>query len=552
MADQNKRPQYCLALSGGGVRSASYSLGVMSALDAHNVPDVPTLDKFDYISSVSGGGYASGYYYSQKYAKVQNVFSEKALLKLQEGLGNESAADKFIGPGLIFPLSPAVMHGTLALTSLPFSLLGSPGSSWLGTNYEFDLGHKYLGEGLDGSNINLKRAPRLKYLGEWVRDAHLPKFIFNASVFGDNKLEEIPRRDRVYEYGMYHEGSRATGFVKLDTHRLSLEGVRLDLERASLYEEINLDEYKNKYRIDLTKVVTISAAGTDAPLEGFWASIRAATGSYTGFYQPMTDGFYIGLYPEYLHHSDGGYSENLGAYSLIKRGCRHLIIVDAEEDPEYIFEAYRILKHDILDSASSVVDLSVIQIDREFRELQKLQAKWTTCGDTNKKCEAYRDKKPGWLDPEPEEKKGYFWTAPVMKGKGRFCKGDDCTFDVTYLKLSFDQRLANDQATLDERNWKRLPIKVEEPIPQPCKMSNVYPSEHFKSLKKSMKKETKKPVDEYDWSDTPILLQKENDDTAPPHYPTINQWLAPDQRKMLFHLGRAHMKMALCMGLPPR
>ncbi len=41
-----------LALSGGGIRSASFSLGVMQAL-AHN----GWLKKFDYLSTVSGGGY---------------------------------------------------------------------------------------------------------------------------------------------------------------------------------------------------------------------------------------------------------------------------------------------------------------------------------------------------------------------------------------------------------------------------------------------------------------------------------------------------------------
>ena len=41
-----------LALSGGGIRSATFSLGVMQALAKHN-----KLGKFDYLSTVSGGGY---------------------------------------------------------------------------------------------------------------------------------------------------------------------------------------------------------------------------------------------------------------------------------------------------------------------------------------------------------------------------------------------------------------------------------------------------------------------------------------------------------------
>ena len=41
-----------LALSGGGIRSASFALGVMQAL-AHK----GWLEKIDYLSTVSGGGY---------------------------------------------------------------------------------------------------------------------------------------------------------------------------------------------------------------------------------------------------------------------------------------------------------------------------------------------------------------------------------------------------------------------------------------------------------------------------------------------------------------
>ncbi len=44
-----------LALSGGGIRSASFCLGVLQGLAAHNL-----LKKFDYLSTVSGGGYLGG------------------------------------------------------------------------------------------------------------------------------------------------------------------------------------------------------------------------------------------------------------------------------------------------------------------------------------------------------------------------------------------------------------------------------------------------------------------------------------------------------------
>jgi hypothetical protein len=45
-------PQSALCLSGGGIRSASFALGVLQALARHGL-----LFRFDYLSTVSGGGY---------------------------------------------------------------------------------------------------------------------------------------------------------------------------------------------------------------------------------------------------------------------------------------------------------------------------------------------------------------------------------------------------------------------------------------------------------------------------------------------------------------
>jgi len=51
-AVHERKDTSALCLSGGGIRSATFALGVLQALASHNL-----LDKFDYISTVSGGGY---------------------------------------------------------------------------------------------------------------------------------------------------------------------------------------------------------------------------------------------------------------------------------------------------------------------------------------------------------------------------------------------------------------------------------------------------------------------------------------------------------------
>ena len=60
-ADQPKAPLTALCLSGGGIRSATFALGVIQGLAAQGV-----LNAFDYLSTVSGGGYIGAWLTSWK------------------------------------------------------------------------------------------------------------------------------------------------------------------------------------------------------------------------------------------------------------------------------------------------------------------------------------------------------------------------------------------------------------------------------------------------------------------------------------------------------
>ena len=49
---QQEQPLSALCISGGGIRSATFALGALQALAEHRL-----LGQFDYLSTVSGGGY---------------------------------------------------------------------------------------------------------------------------------------------------------------------------------------------------------------------------------------------------------------------------------------------------------------------------------------------------------------------------------------------------------------------------------------------------------------------------------------------------------------
>ncbi len=75
-------PSFGIALSGGGIRSATVNLGVLEVLNACQV-----LSRADYLSSVSGGGYIGGYVHAKikqgGSASFQRLFAKKEIDRLR-------------------------------------------------------------------------------------------------------------------------------------------------------------------------------------------------------------------------------------------------------------------------------------------------------------------------------------------------------------------------------------------------------------------------------------------------------------------------------------
>ena len=81
-----------LAFSGGGIRSATFNLGVIQAL-----AQAGALRRFDYLSTISGGGYIGAWLslFIQRYAggKVEDA---EALLVGRDARGLEHPAIRFL------------------------------------------------------------------------------------------------------------------------------------------------------------------------------------------------------------------------------------------------------------------------------------------------------------------------------------------------------------------------------------------------------------------------------------------------------------------------
>jgi hypothetical protein len=91
----NKDNRSALCLSGGGIRSAAFSLGLMQRFARYRVPanwnvekSEPLLQQFDYLSTVSGGGYVGSWFSAWLF---HEHLEEKQTLK-DKAIGRDEAS----------------------------------------------------------------------------------------------------------------------------------------------------------------------------------------------------------------------------------------------------------------------------------------------------------------------------------------------------------------------------------------------------------------------------------------------------------------------------
>jgi hypothetical protein len=112
-----------LALSGGGIRSAAFCTGVMQGLQRHGV-----ISKLDYLSTVSGGGYAGaavslGLAKTGKFPFLSDDKDEKVDSPAMRELRNNANYLKFGRPGQMLVNLAVYLRGLIANTLYLFPVL---------------------------------------------------------------------------------------------------------------------------------------------------------------------------------------------------------------------------------------------------------------------------------------------------------------------------------------------------------------------------------------------------------------------------------------------
>lgn len=137
-----------LAISGGGVRSATFALGVVGRLASGSQP---ALSQVDYLSTVSGGGYFGAflgsliqrYGLSRAYALLQNPQSAAVLYLKRNGRYLAASGDEAAHAATVIIRNLAWLHLRLALLMFPlfvllYLLVSGPNAPWCSHNYRMD------------------------------------------------------------------------------------------------------------------------------------------------------------------------------------------------------------------------------------------------------------------------------------------------------------------------------------------------------------------------------------------------------------------------------
>jgi Patatin-like phospholipase len=557
-----KRDQLSLALSGGGTRSASFSMGVLKALH-----DTGHLDKMDALSSVSGGGYTAYWYYMQRYYQYINYKENSA----GSGYYQEilTAMDEYEGDLVSHPLCMAIDSTEKGKRSPPNhtvddmfrrsleSPVANPARFQSHIESQSDIinySTNSFGQKIETGGLLATHFLTLPIY--WVTDGIFKSGAFNGSVETNNYRKGLERT-----YGMVPNTDRALKadytYEEPDLYRNSKNGAFLRWKKNARVDEIKMEdlksfqlaynqcafalseipgkqvppmpmpiintkltrpasffgndkhddylsleksvfsftpihwgsEYTGYFNTEelhtptfISKLYATSGAAVDkgARESGFWGTVgldlfnlnlgynirnpryqKDGWGTAWFLSHKVVGGFPLGyLIPEKskatLHLSDGGHAENLGLYSLIKRGTRRIVVVDGEHDPTCSFDAYNRIK----DKLASEANITLTSLkDRKGRIVAAGQYCMNMAEDPVLTATV-----EGMLDSA----------------------GDTLKMDIIYVKLSLDQRLVA-PIIAEKKDMKscwddarRSSLRGDEGKVYPCSVSEYYKSEEHK------------------------------------------------------------------------
>lgn len=385
-AGQSSSPMIGLALSGGGIRSASFASGVLVALN-----ELRLLDRIGYMSSVSGGGFAAAWYmvHRREAPLAPGSPSLQRLSRMGNYLNQTHYSRHFVNflgksgfwvASVLYDVSVLPSSAGLSLGyELPFSSNTAPK-----TLYRNGISQAFLG-GKDYMPIYF-----------YYPDQFAPHFWVincNVSMIDESRPELRGRPGDLFEITPLRTGSDATGYVV----PLSVENMLFPFSAGPLnmFQRMYAQLLEFNHWCEIGSAVAVSGAALDRSSLSFswWHNFmlwltHSDLGYRIGRWKPTDRGErfswllrpepelslgYILLTPfrvfiggplQHLWYvatdwmtqqaerhdadnvkiTDGGHFDNLGCYALVKRGVRLIIVADAGYDPDFQYPDLRRLE----------------------------------------------------------------------------------------------------------------------------------------------------------------------------------------------------------------
>ena len=306
-----------LSLSGGGIRSATFCLGVVQSLVRHGV-----FQDIDYLSTVSGGGYLGGFLSAALSPLPAPAISAEELLTTPSGRTGDSEHVRWLRNRSKYLIGNNKKERRESRNKLLQVLI--PGGPTLHDYYRDKLAETYLGTTDKIFVTQLKAA-----------NSSAPYLIINMAVNlpGSDDIELRGRNSDFFSVTPHFVGSVTTGYCA--TEEMEQADPRFDLATAIATSGAALSPHMG---MRTKRPVAALMAAANVRL-GFWAPNpqALANGRSPGAISALRSRWreFRGTLSENENHvnlSDGGFVENLGLYELIRRRCKFIVAVDGECD----------------------------------------------------------------------------------------------------------------------------------------------------------------------------------------------------------------------------
>ena len=376
-SDPAAPPRLGVSFSGGGNRSAAFSIGVLRALHQKGL-----LNKVDVMSAVSGGSYALSWYLLQPFyyalanpgaslSDMQEAMFD-ASGRFQRYLENHARPFRATDRGSLIMLSALAgaftltLFNTLRVLNLLMSWIpgmqqkltrsANAGSSAredyrLGIQQTYQMlpdesGKRATNAGLGDFaeyrellRLSASRPPvTFPQMRIFSHRVGLPSFVFNTTLRPTaTGASVVSLRDAIFEIGSAGFGSDSCGFLAWE------ETDGLGWEPGMAWKGFNDRSSPFATLRNLNTAPAISGAAiSDAGVARTWARwLLSVANLGLEYVVPKPSDI-----TQTVRLSDGGHSENLGAFALLRRRCRTIVIVDGEYEPAwpYAFRSYHRLK----------------------------------------------------------------------------------------------------------------------------------------------------------------------------------------------------------------